>query len=596
MHIMDQVAQIREKIDIVSLISEYIPLKKMGRNFKATCPFHSEKTPSFVVSPERQIWHCFGGCSKGGDCYTFLMEYEKMEFVEALRILAKRTGIELEGVGKWDSGITSKKENIYTLNNLSCEFYHYVLTKHNAGKKALEYLTKKRKIDPRVIETFKLGFSPSFGNALCGYLEIKKGYKRSDILEAGLATERGGRLTDFFSNRIMFPLFDHRNNIVGFSGRVMSDESPYGSKYVNTRETLVYHKGSHFFGIHTALPEIKKTGKAIVMEGEFDVISSFQNGIRNAIAVKGTALTDNQAMLLSRFSKKVSLCFDDDTAGREAVKRSVPALEKKHLTTSVVVIPKGKDPDEAIKEDSVAFKKAVEKDIGVYDFLISKVLSSFDKKTAEGKKRITEEILPMVSSIENEVVKEHYLKRLSIELETSFESIVREVEKMAQKEPLKTKIGQEERKRERQEVLEEYLLALIVQYKSPREALGIVKDLLIEFQFITPSYDKLFNSFYNYFTTTSLFDREKFISLLPKELINVFDTCYLFPLTLFEDDLEYLQEIRKTAKELQIIYLRSQMTRIGEEMKNKEKLATEEEMQKLQDKLSHFVSLLKKNE
>ncbi|MDO8461093.1 MAG: DNA primase [bacterium] len=591
---MDQVAQIREKIDIVSLISEYIPLKKMGRNFKATCPFHSEKTPSFVVSPERQIWHCFGGCSKGGDCYTFLMEYEKMEFVEALRILAKRTGIELEGLGKWDSGITSKKENIYMLNNLSCEFYHYVLTKHNAGKKALEYLTKKREIDSRVIETFKLGFSPSFGNALCGYLENKKGYKRSDILEAGLATERGGRLTDFFSNRIMFPLFDHRNNIVGFSGRVMSDDSSSLSKYVNTRETLVYHKGSHFFGIHTALPEIKKTGKAIVMEGEFDVISSFQNGIRNAIAVKGTALTDNQAILLSRFSKKVSLCFDDDAPGQEAIKRSVPALEKKHLTTFVVVIPKGKDPDDAIKEDAVMFKKAVERDVGVYDFLISKSLESIDKKTAEGKKRITEEILPMLSQIENEVVKEHYLKRLSIELETSFESIVRQIEKIAQKEPLKAKIGQEERKRERQEVLEEYLLALILQCKSHKQALEIVKDLLIEFQFTTPSYNKLFNNFYNYFTTTSLFDRERFISSLPKELINAFDTCYLFPLTLFEDDLEYLQEIRKTAKELQIIYLRSQMTRIGEEMKNKEKLATEEEMQKLQDKLSHFVSLLKK--
>ena len=217
---MDEVARIREKIDIVSLISEYIPLKKAGRNFKTTCPFHNEKTPSFVVSPERQIWHCFG-CGKGGDCYTFLMDYENLEFLEALRILAKKAGIELSETDfvKKD---TSKKEKIYSINKIASEFYHYVLTKHNAGKKALEYLTKVRGTDPRLIETFTIGFSPNKGDVLSKYLIEKKKYNTQDLIDAGLSFTRPGRIVDFFRGRLMFPLYDHRDNIVAFSGRVLS--------------------------------------------------------------------------------------------------------------------------------------------------------------------------------------------------------------------------------------------------------------------------------------------------------------------------------------------------------------------------------------
>lgn len=256
---MDDVARVREKIDIVGLISEYIPLKKMGRNFKALCPFHSEKTPSFVVSPERQIWHCFGGCAKGGDCFTFLMDYENLEFVEALRILAKKAGIELK-TSSFQTGLSSKKEKIYILNRLTNEFYHFVLIKHPAGGKALSYLSEDRRLNTELINTFMLGFSPKSGIALSNYLMKKKGYKREDLIEAGLASPSGqAGVVDFFRERLMFPLSDHRNNIVGFSGRAIDSEF-VGGKYINTRDTLVYHKGGMFFGLNIAKDEIKKKG------------------------------------------------------------------------------------------------------------------------------------------------------------------------------------------------------------------------------------------------------------------------------------------------------------------------------------------------
>lgn len=208
---MDQVAQIRDKIDLVSLLGEYITVSRAGKNFKAVCPFHNEKSPSFVISPERQIWHCFG-CGKGGDCYTFLMEYERLEFPEALRMLAARAGITLEKQRQPD-GFASKKETMYQMNTLAKEFYHYVLTKHAAGKQAMEYL-KSRGVTDKIIETFAIGFAPSAGNTLVNYLLNKKQYSKEEIVEAGLAGQQDGRVYDFFRGRVMFPLIDHRDNVL----------------------------------------------------------------------------------------------------------------------------------------------------------------------------------------------------------------------------------------------------------------------------------------------------------------------------------------------------------------------------------------------
>jgi len=588
---MDEVSQIRERIDLVSFISEYIPLKKMGRNFKAVCPFHNEKTPSFIVSPERQIWHCFG-CSRGGDVYTFLMEYENLEFIEALRILAKRTGVPLRE-SSFEVGLSSKKEVIYKLNKAALDFYHYVLTKHKAGKKALFYLSNTRKMDSRIIETFQIGFSPKDGVDLSNYLINKKKYKKEDLAEAGLAYYSGGStdgsgLRDFFRGRVMFPLFDHRDNVVGFSGRAI-DEPYSGGKYINTRDTAVYHKGSMFFGLNTAKEEIKKLDKAIIVEGELDVISCFSQGIKNVVGVKGTALTENQVALISRFTNNVSLCFDMDDAGYEAAKRSLPVLEKKGMNITTCIFDQGKDADEAIKADPIAFKKAIKKDIPIYDYVFSKTFSLFEKDRVYGKRKISEELLPIFTKISNEIVKEHYLKKLSLDLDVSLDALSKEVEKIEKKEVVKDDIAPLKKdKRSRIEVLEDYLIALTVQNENPKLILEKSLAILKDYKFEGASYKKIMDSLYN-FKTNGKFASQDFLKILPKELAVSFDTSYLFPLPKFDDDGKYIMEAEKVARELRALFLKNKIREISLSLKTKEK---EEDVKNLEKELASTISLL----
>ncbi len=579
---MDKVGQIREKIDLVSFISEYLPLKKMGRNFTTNCPFHSEKTPSFVVSPERQIWHCFG-CQKGGDCFTFLMQYENLEFPEALKILAKKAGIELDQF-RFESDISSKKENIYSLNRSALDFYNYILTDHNAGKKALSYLLSQRKIKKEVIKTFSLGFSPKTGNALCNYLIKRKKYKNEDLISAGLAFQKGYQLTDFFKGRLMFPLFDHRDNVIGFSGRIL-DSSLEISKYINTKETLVYHKGNVFFGLNIAKDAIKKTDRVIVMEGEFDIISSFQEGITNAVAVKGTALTENQAKLISRFTKNISLCLDQDQAGISAIKRSLFVLEKEGLNISVIT-PNGKDPDEAVKNDPVAFKKTIKEELGIYDFLLSKTISLYDVNKADGKRKITDEILPIFAQIENEIVKEHYLRELSKKLSISLESLIKQMDKI-KKENIGIKKEDLKEKRERQEILEEYLLALILQGNKSNNFLEMANIELKDLNFQTPAIKKIMEQL----------EIDSSNKSMPLELLPIFDLCYLMPLPKFQNDEEYKMEFTKAIKELKNLLLRKKLVSLSSKIKEKEKAllaGKQEDDQELSSLKKEFNSLAPK--
>lgn len=585
---MDEVARIREKTDIVVLLGEYISLKKAGRNFKTPCPFHNEKTPSFVVSPERQIWHCFG-CGKGGDVFTFLMEYENLEFVEALRILAKRSGIELVQSDFVKEG-TSKKENIYKINHQASDFYHYILTKHPSGKRALNYLTGTRKIDPRLIETFKIGYSPSTGTALTNYLMEKKKHKSQDLIDAGISYPRNGRVSDFFRDRIMFPIYDHRDNIVAFSGRILNDIVKE-SKYVNTRDTLAYHKGSMFFGLNMAKNAIKKNDQAIIVEGEFDVISCYSEGIENTVAIKGTALTEDQVSLLARFTSKVTLCLDSDEAGFEAVKRSLSFLEKKGLITTFLDLGKYKDPDEAIKDDPVFFKKQLKNDIGIYDYLISEFSRKFDPQTAIGKKKIAENLLPFLVLVDNEIVKEHYLKKLASELNTSLENLKTELEKTSKKETVGgVAAPQKKDRRDRKEILEEYLLAHLIQPEDRKNLVKKVADILSDYKFEILSYQKIFESLKNFSFSEKDVEFDEITKSLPKEIIPIFDTVFLLPLPKFENGKKHLEEVLKVASEMRVLFIKNKIKEIAAVLNKKEKEG--EEFSVLQKELSNLVSVM----
>lgn len=552
---MDQVSEIREKIDLPTLISEYVPLKKAGTNFKTNCPFHQEKTPSFVVSPERQIWHCFG-CGKGGDAYSFLMEYEKMDFPEALRTLAQKTGVKLEESG-FQKGAFSEKENIYKINSLASKFYNFLLTQHKIGKEALSYLLKKRDLNLKLINAYSLGFSPH-DNSLSKYLIEKKGYKKEDLVAAGLSFIRDGKVLDFFRGRIMFPLTDHRGNIVGFSGRSLSDNVP--SKYINTKETLVYHKGNMFFGLDSAKDEIKKNENAIIVEGEFDALSAFKNGIKNIVAIKGTALSENQANLLSRFTKKVILALDADEAGFEATKRSLVSLEKNGMSIDIISLGQ-KDPDEALRKTPAVFKKALKNARPVYDYLLEKALKK-GNKTAEEKRNVTSELIPLFSQIENEVVKEHYLRELAGKINTSFDSLLKEIEKTKTLKE-KSEIGFiNKNKRNRREILEEFYLSVFLQNENPKQFLEREKDFLENYEFDNDAINRVFKHAKDYLknlgSKATKFDIKKFSKKIPTELLSLVDICFLYPVPNFETEEVKERYIAKIKEELLFLKTKSE--------------------------------------
>ena len=468
---MDQVEEIKGKTDIVELIQEYVPLKRAGRNYKGLCPFHGEKTPSFMVNPELQIFKCFG-CGEGGDAYSFLQRIEGMEFGEALRNLADRVGVKL--VSYRPSQQEELKDTLLQTNYLAGEYYHYVLTKHNLGKQAREYL-KDRGVTNEAIEIFKLGFAPEGWDFLLSYLSGKKGFKEEDIERAGLAIKsqsdketKKQSYYDRFRNRIMFPLNNPRGQTVGFSGRVMpgADEKA-GGKYVNTPETEIYHKSGILYGYDLARSAIKAENTSVLVEGQMDVIGSWQAGVPNSVGVGGTALTDRQIELLKRVGETVIMALDADQAGDAAARKGIEAAGKTGLIVKVVDIRKGrkyKDPGEWATDDPDGWKEAVKKAVVVYDFYLDSAVSRHGLDVV-GKTRIGRELLPIWRNIEDEIVKAHYVKKLAEVLGVEEEDIRQQmaksqVPKLNSQIPKNNQMTNERMKKSRREVVEEYIVGL----------------------------------------------------------------------------------------------------------------------------------------
>ncbi|KKR56946.1 MAG: primase protein [Candidatus Woesebacteria bacterium GW2011_GWC2_40_30] len=308
-----------EEVKGSAIIGERIELKKAGRNYKANCPFHGEKTPSFMVSPELQIFKCFG-CDAKGDVFSFLEQYEGMEFPEALKYLADRAGVKLQ---KFQGGESSEKERLIEVNTQTLRFYNYLLLEHPVGKKALDYLMNQRGLKKETIQEFSLGYSPESSYSLKKFLVDKKKFTPSEVERAGIGIVRGSNLYDRFNGRVVFPLFDHRGNSIGFSGRVLPWDKRETGKYINSPETPLYHKSNVLYGLNLARGLIKKKKTAIVVEGELDLISSWQAGIKNVVAIKGSALTEEQVKLLSRFAQRFILALDSDMAGDAATRRGI---------------------------------------------------------------------------------------------------------------------------------------------------------------------------------------------------------------------------------------------------------------------------------
>jgi len=427
---MDQKDEVKSKVDIVEVVSSYVPLKKAGRNFSGLCPFHSEKTPSFMVSPERQVFKCFG-CGESGDVFTFLEKIEGWEFREALEEMASRVGVKLKSFTP--SAQSREKEKILAINELAGKFYSHILNKHHLGARARKYLDG-RGVGKKAWENYGLGFAPAGWQNILDFL-VKRGFGVADIAASGLVVARqgysreGGSFYDRFRNRLVFPLKDSKGTILGFSARVIDLAAKNEPKYVNTSETSVFNKGSLLFGLDVAKNSIRSKNEALLVEGEFDVISAHQAGIENVVASKGTALTEKQVALLSRVCENVTLCFDGDIAGDAAARRGIELLDMAGVMVKVVKLGGFKDPDEFIKDDVAGFKKAVGSAENIYDFFIESATSRFDSSKAEGKKKIGSEVLPVFAKITDDMVRAHYIEKLSRVLDLDSSLVAQAVEK-----------------------------------------------------------------------------------------------------------------------------------------------------------------------
>lgn len=523
------VEEIKRKIDIIDFIGSFVTLKKTGRNFKANCPFHQEKTPSFVVSPERQIWHCFGACQDGGDVIKFLMKWESVTFFEALRELAEKTGVSLRKVS-FEDRIWKKKERLITINQLSSEFYQYILNKTHFGKKGLEYLNS-RGIRPQVVKKFQIGYAPNSWDSLFHFLK-KKRYNEEEINDTGLLVKGDRRgYYDRFRGRLVFPIKDPRGNVIGFSGRNLEDKETT-AKYINTPETLLYHKRETLFGLDIAKEGIKKERNAVIVEGEFDIIVPYQYGFTNFVAIKGSALTREQLMLLKRYTDKITLALDADAAGEEAVRRGIQEAEQLDFEVGIVTFDYAKDPDEAVRKDEKGLRKILEKPLPVYDFLIQVLQKKYPDDNPFNKKKIGDEIIPFIDRINNPIVQSHYIKKLAEFLNVSESSIHILMKRLRQKRKEQSSfvsIKKNEGIIPRDVLIQRYILSIMFQNEDPY---ATAKRLLITVSpedFSLGSYRKIYEQFIEFMNEhKDRFNLSNFTNRLTSELQPVFDEIYLF--------------------------------------------------------------------
>lgn len=420
----DIVNEVFSENDIVDYVSQYVNLKKSGRDYSGLCPFHREKSPSFHVSQDKQLFHCFG-CGASGNLVQFVMRMESLDFVEALKVLADRANIILpENNTPADSKLYEKKQLIYQMNKIAARFFYNNLTKSASSEIARQYFSS-RKISAATIVSYGLGYAPDSYNALFTHL-TQNGYKPADIVEAGLATERDGKYYDKFRNRVIFPIIDLRGNVIGFGGRIIQEAVENGGfkppKYLNSSETPVFSKGKNLFSLNLAKRE--KVNEMILAEGYMDVISVYQAGIKNIVATLGTALTDQQAKLLLKYCSEIVLCYDSDEAGQKAILRAIDIINNVGGKSRVVRMSGAKDPDEYIKANGVEmFRQAVKKSLPSTEFKLMLIKNQHDTTTTDGKIKFINDAADSLAAIKDTVEVDAYIKKLADETGVSSDAI-----------------------------------------------------------------------------------------------------------------------------------------------------------------------------
>lgn len=438
---MSELDEIKNRLDIIDVISGYIKLEKAGANYRARCPFHDEKTASLMVSPSKQIWHCFG-CSTGGDMFEFVKKIEGVDFGDALKILAEKAGVELKKYNKNTLRDKTERQKISEVLEQALKFFEYYLHKSKKGQRVKEYLIKNRGFSEELIREWKIGYAPDSFDKLSNFLE-NRGYNKTYIEKAGLAfLKTNGGLCDRFRSRIIFPFFSINSDLIGFTGRIFEKEEDI-AKYLNTPATLLYDKSRALFGIDKAKIEIRKEDKCILVEGNIDCIMTHNAGTKNVVAVSGTALTDLHLKIIKRYTLNLIFAFDMDNAGAKATERAINLAREMGFNVSVLDLGKEKDPaDVILKQGKNEWVKIVNSAEKIMDFYFKKAFLNRNSENIDDKKKITEELLPQIKKINNSIEQAHFIQKLAQKL------MVREDD--IREEFAKIKLEKKENKKERQ--------------------------------------------------------------------------------------------------------------------------------------------------
>ncbi len=580
------VDEIKNRLDIVSVIGGYIKLQKAGANYRAVCPFHSEKSPSFFVSPSKQIWHCFGSCSEGGDMFKFVMKIEGVEFKDALKILADKAGIAIK---KEAPEITTKRQKAYDICNTASFFFKKQL-ESSSGKEVREYL-KKRGLKDETIEKWNLGYSPFSWQSLSDFL-VGKGYKREEIEEAGLSLKsEKGRPYDRFRGRIMFPIFDGNSRVVGFGARIFKEKESSGAKYVNTPSTIIYDKSRTLYGIDKASLELRRRDACFLVEGYLDTLMVYQEGFENVVAVSGTSLTPYHLRIIKRYTDNLYTAFDMDTAGESATRKGIQMATEAGFNVKVITMDEGFDPADIVRDNPKKWEEMVKGAKPMHDFYFDTTLSKFDKNTLEGKKMISKELFPVIKKLPDKIEQDLWLKDLVKILGVKEESILEEFLKTREEPFLKEEEKEElkKQKKTKKEILEEYLLYLLFQLifdKSTEEEKKEDKEEKEEKFTIIKEEDIRFFS-----TKTT-----EIVSILikdPKKIkeINIEEISALIIKAEIEKISNCEKEIEKCLNEIKKDFYKKELEDIALKIREEEENKSEEKIEKLKNEFSNLLKL-----
>ncbi|MFA6098043.1 MAG: DNA primase [Patescibacteria group bacterium] len=591
----DNIEEIKSKIDVVDLIQEYIQVKPAGANsFRALCPFHHEKTPSFMVSRDKQIWHCFG-CAEGGDIFGFVMKMEGLEFPEALRILAKKAGVQLK---YQDPAQSNQKTRLMEICKSAAFFFHKILLDHPKAEFVREYL-KKRKVQEQTTEAWQLGYAPDAWETLNTYL-TGKGFKEDDIFLAGLTIkkDRSVGYIDRFRHRLMFPIWDIHGNVIGFGGRWLGAENDKMAKYINTPQTDIYNKSQVLYGIDKARQEIKKQKLAVIVEGYMDCLASHQAGVINVVASSGTALTLEQVKLLKRYTTNLAFAFDQDLAGDSAAKRGIEIAWQEEMNTKIIQLPQGKDPDELLKIEPAAWPRAIVQAQSVMEYYFQKTFSKLDLKSVDNKKETARILLPVIAKLSDTIEQSHYVQKLAGLLNVE-ESVIRDKLKRMQLQ----KSGKADQQasepayqsKDRFIALSENIIGTVL---KDNEKFDVIAEQLLPEHVPLEKLSRLYKLMLIYYTKNQAFNYKEFISSIPQADKELATYAEILSLKAEQDNGEasedfVIQEIRSGVHQVARNHLQKSLKGIEEALRQAEKSNNKQKAEQLNRDFSDKISELK---